>query len=299
MVALKSISIYGGGSSPTQLMTHFDQTVEHIREALTVGDAEKAIESVFCELVRLSLTRSRLYWEGGNFPGAIYEASLFLLLAEKYAPENRGGRCLAYCLRGKAHYHHEDFKNAIEDLTTARGLFENTANTTEAERIDVYIYLGNAHLKLGCFETAITTFQDALEITPENSTLLYNLATACVEMGDSLQASEQTHESSSEATPPNQWYQEAIEAFTDSIDIEANADTYYNRGCAYFKAHQYEAAEADFGQAIDLNSDEARFHYNRAMARSRLGRRDAQDDLATYQFLAGKVSDLRENGGLR
>jgi tetratricopeptide (TPR) repeat protein len=268
------------------------QTLQHIRDALSREDPEQALASIFAELMSLSLTRSRRSFESEDFSAAIYESTHYLLLAEKHAPDNREDHCLAYCIRGKARYHNKDFENAIEDLTKTRALFENT---TEDEQVEVHIYLGNAYLKRGCPETAIATFQKVLKRRPDDPTLLYNFATACLEMGDSLQASQQA----CEPAVPNPWYQESIEAFTKAISKTENVENFYNRGCAYFKAHQFKEAEADFGRAIACNGNEARFHYNRAMARTRLGRRDAQDDLATYQFLSGDPSPPHENGELR
>ena len=270
------------------------QTLQQIRDALSIiEDPAEALASIYGDLMALSLHRAGEHFEAEAFHEAIYESDLYLLLAQRDGARNLKDLCLAYALRGKAHYHRGFFNAAITDLNMIKDIFfhPNTAATaTEDEKIEVLIYLGNAYLKSGELQKARSTFETGLEKRPDDPTLLYNFATACLQMGDAR---------ADDPPSTNQFYQQAIEAFTDALSFLENADNRYNRGCAYFKSQNFEAAEEDFDAAIEHKPDEARFFYNRAMARLKLGKRGAQDDLATYQTLAGKVSVLRENGELR
>lgn len=271
------------------------QTLQQIRDALSIiEDPAEALASIYGDLMALSLHRAREHFEAEAFHEAIYESDLYLLLVQKdRARGNLKDWCLAYALRGKAHYHRGFLKAAITDLNMIKDIFfhPNTAATaTEDEKIEVLTYLGNAYLKSGELQKAMSTFKAGLEKRPDDPTLLYNFATACLQMGDAR---------ADDPPSTNQFYQQAIDAFTDALSVIDNADNRYNRGCAYFKSQDFESAEEDFDAAIKHNPEEARFYYNRAMARLKLGRRDAQGDLANYKILSGETASPNENGELR
>ena len=273
------------------------QTLQQIRDALSIEDPAESLASICGELMVLSLHRAGEHFEAEDFREAIYQSNLYIILAQKYDPGNLEDTCLAYALRGKAHYHRGNLKEAIVDLNMIQDLFfhpNTTATATEDEKIEVLTYLGNAYLKSGELQKARSTFEDGLEKRPDDPTLLYNFATACLQMGDARQASQQADRPST-----NLFYQQAIEAFTDALSFLENADNRYNRGCAHFKAQDFEAAEKDFTAAIKHNADEARFYYNRAMARLKLGKRDAQADLASYKLLSRETASPNENAELR
>ena len=270
------------------------QTLQQIRDALSIEDPAESLASIYGELTALSLHRAGEHFEAEDFREAIYEADLYLLLAQRDGARNLKDLCLAYALRGKAHYHRGGFKEAIVDLNMIKDIFfyhtTETETATEDEKIEVLTYLGNAYLKSGELQKAMSTFKAGLEKRPDDPTLLYNFATACLQMGDA-QADD----------PPstNQFYQQAIEAFTNALSFLENAESFYNRGCAHFKAEDFEKAEEDFSNAIQHNADDARFYYNRAMARQKLGSRDAPADFEFYRILSGETPSPKENGELR
>lgn len=269
------------------------QTLQQIRDALSIEDPAEALASIYGELMVLSLHRAGEHFEAEAFREAIYESDLYLLLAQRDGARNLKDLCLAYALRGKAYYYSGGFKAAITDLNMIKDLFfhpNTTATATEDEKIEVLTYLGNAYLKSGELEKARSTFKAGLEKRPDDPTLLYNFATACLQMGDAR---------ADDPPSTNQFYQQAIEAFTDALSFLENADNFYNRGCAYFKAQNFEKAEEDFSNAILHNKGEANFYYNRAMTRLKLGSQGAHMDLSRYKFLSGETASPDENGELR
>ena len=276
---------------------------------------EEEISYISRDLAYLALQLCEHYWREAkkaarykkhkeleaSWGEVILQATLFLVLAKNHLPEadNRPAYARATILRGQSFYNLGEYEKSIADLELAERRYEMSQNTTNDERLIVYITLGNSYWKLGKSEKAISTFRvaavsiDILRNTnyKTSSILFYNLATALVQMGDS-KASEQASEQARD-------YQEAIRAFTESIRRWASFDNYYNRGCVFFKTQQYELAESDFSKAIDINSDDPQCYYNRSMARSMLGKESAHDDLLHYQRMSGNPSDASENGEVK
>ncbi len=67
---------------------------------------------------------------------------------------------------------------------------------------------------------------------------------------------------------------EAIEACTDSLSANPNADDYYFRGCLYLGKEQYDNAIEDFNKVIALDPNDAKAYYNRGSAYSSKGQHD-------------------------
>ena len=122
------------GATPTQMM--MTQTLLQIRDALSIEDPAEALASICGEIMALSLHRAGENFEAEEFREAIYQSNLYIILAQKYAPGNREGGCLAYALRGKARYHMGDFYKAIVDLNMTQTLFFENTNAPEDEEIE-------------------------------------------------------------------------------------------------------------------------------------------------------------------
>ena len=76
------------------------------------------------------------------------------------------------------------------------------------------------------------------------------------------------------------WYEEAVNHYTQSIELDPNQITAYNnRGLAYTNLRNYNSAINDFHRAIEINPNYADAYNNRGVAYIRQGKRDhAIDD---------------------
>ena len=76
-------------------------------------------------------------------------------------------------------------------------------------------------------------------------------------------------------------YESAILDCTQAVNLNSqNTESYLNRGLANYKQGNYQVAIADFDQVIQLNPTEFRAYYNRALAQTDL--QNYQDAMADY-----------------
>ena len=74
-------------------------------------------------------------------------------------------------------------------------------------------------------------------------------------------------------------YEAAIAEYDNAIRLEPDhANAYYNRGLAKYNLSQYEAAITDYDNAIRLKSDYAAAYYNRGLAKYNLSQYEASID---------------------
>lgn len=76
-------------------------------------------------------------------------------------------------------------------------------------------------------------------------------------------------------------YEKAIQDCTQTLELNSNnSEAYLNRGLAYYRSANYEAAIPDYTQAIELQSDDFRAYYNRGLVRFEL--KDYTGAIADY-----------------
>ncbi len=65
--------------------------------------------------------------------------------------------------------------------------------------------------------------------------------------------------------------QKALESFSRAVELEPNADNYYQRGASYQQLGQHREAIADFNKVIEIKPDEAPGYFARAESRRAVG----------------------------
>ncbi len=180
---------------------------------------------------------------------AAREQFLKLLKSQKSAKDE------ALFGKGLLEYFEGKFAEAIESLDSA--LAENKHLAI------AYLFRGNSKLALRSFEAAINDYTTNLRYSP---------------------GSWQTYAKKGEANFGRGNIQEAIEDFTESINIKESGETYHNRGFSYMQlgSAQYDRALKDFNKAI-LLTPRHEFYISRGALKRRLN------------DLEGAISDYSES----
>jgi tetratricopeptide (TPR) repeat protein len=136
-----------------------------------------------------------------------------------------------------------EWEGAIRSFTVAMAQTDEPVQALN--RNVVYFYRGSAYLQLADYERAITDYDRAVALNPDDAEVYNNRGTAYAEQGQ---------------------YERAIADFDQAIALKPNdAEAHNNRGLAYANLGQYQRAIADFDQAIALQPDYALAYYNRGI----------------------------------
>ncbi len=155
------------------------------------------------------------------------------------------------------------YQEALEYFTEAISRFDGQE--------DFYINRGLTFEASGQTSRAIEDFQKALEISPENEVALFNLTR--------LQAGQQGAVS-----------EDIIKAYSEVIERNPDlAESYYNRGLAYYNRGDYENALDDYNRAIEIDSASAKTWYNRGLVREEA--EDLNGALSDFDH----ATDLKQN----
>jgi len=127
-----------------------------------------------------------------------------------------------------------------------------------------YNNLGEAYLRKGDYERAISNYNQALKTNPEFRRANYffvNRGTAYLMKGD---------------------YEKAIADYHEALKINPNdANAYHHRGTAYLSKGDPERSIADFNKALKINPRYAETYLNKALACEKIGR--MQEALESYK----------------
>jgi tetratricopeptide (TPR) repeat protein len=103
--------------------------------------------------------------------------------------------------------------------------------------VNAFLNRGDAYLRKGDFDLALSDFSKAIEMNPNNVNAFLNRGDAYLERGD---------------------FDLALSDFNKAIELNSdNADVYIYRGNAYLKYDKSNLALADFSKAIEMNSNDA------------------------------------------
>lgn len=110
-----------------------------------------------------------------------------------------------------------------------------------------YSARGSAFFELGLLEKALSDFDMATNLDPENWERFYNKGIVLYDL---------------------ERYIEALNAYSQAISLnDLTANAYNNRGLTYIKLRNYNLAIRDFTIAISLGKPESRHFYNRGYAK--------------------------------
>ena len=102
---------------------------------------------------------------------------------------------------------------------------------------DAFLNRGDAYLRKGDFDLALSDFSKVIEMNPNNVNAFLNRGDAYLERED---------------------FDLALSDFNKAIELNSdNADVYIYRGNAYLKYDKSNLALADFSKAIEMNSNDA------------------------------------------
>ncbi|RMD99598.1 MAG: tetratricopeptide repeat protein [Calditrichaeota bacterium] len=135
---------------------------------------------------------------------------------------------------------HEEKKSEI------RSLLELAESLKDSEQAETKNLLGLALMRKGMYEEAISELEDAIVISPKNSTIYNNLGKAYLGVNK---------------------VDEAITVLEKAIELSPDfADYHNNLGLAYLKKDQCRKAVEQFEQATNINAYYADAFYNLALA---------------------------------
>jgi tetratricopeptide (TPR) repeat protein len=139
-----------------------------------------------------------------------------------------------------------------------------------------YYNRGNAYFAKGYYEQAISDYDKAIELEPNNAIVYF---------------------SRGKAYAYNNKFDEAISDYNKAIEINPKfAMAYFYRAQSYSETHEYERASADYGKTIDLepkfelayrySSDLYKNHLEFERRRKELKRQDLSGDYAAKRYAA-------------
>ncbi len=158
-----------------------------------------------------------------------------------------------------------------------------------------FFQIGYCMTRMGKNKEAIEPYQKALQLKPQDSTILNNLCGAYANSGrygealKSCQEAIQLKPDLAEAYNNLGWsyrqmgrYQEAIRSSKQAIRLQPDmATAHYNLGNAYAASKKYEEAVESYKQAIRLEFDYAEAHLNLGAAYNQVGR--YEDAVESYK----------------
>ena len=125
---------------------------------------------------------------------------------------------------------------------------------------DEYLKAGEENFIRKEFTEAITNYDKAIELDPNNHVLYHN-------RGDAKSKLKQ--------------HEDAIADYDKAIELDPeDASAYYNRGISKSDLKQDEDAIADYDKAIELDPEDASAYYNRGISKSNL--KQYEDAIADY-----------------
>ncbi|MBW4683684.1 MAG: tetratricopeptide repeat protein [Komarekiella atlantica HA4396-MV6] len=143
----------------------------------------------------------------------------------------------------------------------------------------LYIKLGEECFDKGEYVNAITNYNQALQINPNNTDLYYRRGLAHYQLGD---------------------YESAIADYSQAIQRNLHdAKSYNKRGLALYQLGRLEEAIDDYTQAIRINPNVAVAYKNRAEARSHIGdNQGAIEDYTQAIKINPHYADANKNRGI-
>jgi len=176
----------------------------------------------------------------GNDDSKAISACADIIAAGQEPPKNMA---MAYSNKARAHYHKDEFDQAIDDASEAIRLNPNFTNA--------YLNRGNAWFGKEDFEKAADDYAKAIDTNKKNPDAHFNFGLAHHRMKN---------------------YEKAIGSFDTAISLDSkNADYFKTRGNAKYNLDRYNESVDDYDKAIQLNSNFGYAYYDRGLSYEQLG----------------------------
>jgi len=221
------------------------------------------------------------YNKRGN---ALYEQHLFKRAAVEYGHmiEKKPEAWDGYLLHGMAEEKLGDYKQAVRDNT--EGLKHATMDPV---REDFFFNRGLAYLYLGDYKASVADYNQVIALHPDNGNAYDHRAFDYAKLGE---------------------YDRAIADYNVGIAHDPHPGTIFERGQAYLRKKDYQAALADLNRSIKVQANFAPAYiaraetynglkqYDRAAADAETAARldnsaTNRGNLGWYQYLAGKLPE--------
>jgi tetratricopeptide (TPR) repeat protein len=170
---------------------------------------------------------------------------------------------------GQIFYWEGDYKRALTSLNQAVSAVENDAKEDLPDGLAyAYFYRGNLQaVHRQDRAAAIADYKKALAISP-------NFANAAFNLAEALRIRANTLRTESRKAQAFKSYQEAIDAYSQTIDIDPDyTKAYEGRGLTYFEIGENKKAEKDFHSA-SMQYPTAEIHHKQALALRNQGKLD-------------------------
>jgi tetratricopeptide (TPR) repeat protein len=237
-------------------------------DPLRLGSLTRHLESYEASLIHFD----RAVEQNPEDPSGYYERGLTAYQMEEYEPamadfsqaiELDPDYVEAYFWRGRASYRLDAYDQAMSDFSQVIELDPSYEN--------LYFWRGRSHYKLDEYEPAIADFTQAVENNPVNEFSYYWRGRSHYKLDDYEPAiADLTKASLLDPDDPDNYYwlarayyigpedyDRTIAAFTKAL--EAGYDNpeyaYRRRGNAHARLGDFEAAQADYRQAIEVDPD--------------------------------------------
>jgi tetratricopeptide (TPR) repeat protein len=183
------------------------------------------------------VTRASCKLNLNDYKGAVEDYSMGIALVRK-----KGNPLpTVYYNRGEAYYRLENFDSAYQDFTTAISL-----DTTFA---DAYYARGNVWYNTGGLDSARSDYEKSILLNPQLAAGYFGLGNVYSDNNHDL----------------------AIELYSQAINLQADADYFFNRGLMYYLQAEYPEAINDFTDAIKINNQLAKAYEFRGNANDENG----------------------------
>ncbi len=210
------------------------------KQQQAIKDFSKAIE-IDDKSARAYSGRGYVYAELGNYRQAIddYDRSIALNIGEARPPERVSWQEVM-----------ADPEFQAQPLEVKQRVAKNYFSRDLSTLAGAYILRGTAFRELGNYQKAITDYNTAIEMNPNDALYYYNRGDTHLKFDN---------------------YQLAIKDFDKAIEMASKAKFYTMRGFAYFKLSNYQQAITDYDKAIQIEPANTAAYLFRAEAYLGLG----------------------------
>lgn len=172
-----------------------------------------------------------------------------------------------------------DYQGALNDYNAVIDMNPSAA--------DAFYGRGSAKYQLKDYNGAISDWNTAIDMEPSYTKELQPwLDKAKAKIGSSDSSSDNSGKKDYFKSGYNKYengdYKGAVEDYTKSLAEKKDVNANYNRGLAYYKLRNYDAAIADFSEVINNNPEDSEAYYNRGLAK--YGKEDDKGALADYNM---------------